>query len=73
MPRLKYERGHLRSMMPNNSLQLTGPAAEKRLIQKRIRLARQLSSRPFGGGSEPSIGGAPWRLTLSAKRYTIAP
>ena len=35
--------------LPNNSLQLTGPAAEKRLIRKRIRLAGQLSSRPFGG------------------------
>jgi len=32
----------------NNSLQLTGPAAEKRLIRKRMWLARQLSSRPFG-------------------------
>jgi len=34
-------------MLPNNSLQLTGPAAEKRLVRKRIRLARQLSSRPL--------------------------
>jgi hypothetical protein len=49
----------------NNSLQLTGPAAEKRLIRKRIRLARQLSSRPFGGGSEPSIGGARGALRLA--------
>jgi hypothetical protein len=36
--------------LPNNSLQLTGPAAEKRLIRNRIRLARQLSSRPLGSG-----------------------
>jgi len=55
MPRLKYERGHLRSMMPNNSLQLTGPAAEKRLIQKRIRLARQLSSRPLAGFHDDQV------------------
>ena len=38
-------------MPPNNSLQLTGPAAEKRLIRKRIRLARQLSSEPLGGNT----------------------
>ena len=32
----------------NNSLQLTGPAAEKWSVQRRMRLARQLSSRPLG-------------------------
>jgi hypothetical protein len=35
------------SRLPNTSLQLTGPAAEKRLIRKRMWLARQLSSRPL--------------------------
>jgi hypothetical protein len=39
--------------LPNNSLQLTGPAAEKRPIRKRMRLARQLSSRPLGSIALP--------------------
>jgi len=73
----------MRPLPPNNSLQLTRLACGKleRVLPARMsengatvaRAAGQLSSRPFGGGSEPSIGGAPWRLTLSAKRYTIAP
>jgi hypothetical protein len=36
------------------------------------RAAGRLSSRPFGGVSNPSTGDASWRLTLSARRYTIA-
>jgi hypothetical protein len=73
-----------RQRRPNNSLQLTrlacgkiGDALPTGMHENGwadARAARRLNSRPLGGGSsDPSIGGAPWRLTLSAKRYRIAP